>query len=352
MIEKVRLFCKVLAVFSLAALLGGFAVQGQEESGAGEVKDEVVSRVLNENDALGRTLRMVFLDKDMKPVDHGMLSPFLEKVTLKAQGFSAIRFSYKTESPDEIPAIWEFEDGEGKLALTSQGYSRIEVDSSGEGRVYECRYMGLDGALTDTREGFAVIKRTFEGTGNLVEEAFYNKDGQLALNKSLGYAATKINYIKNDREEYEEHSFLDPQGNPLKVDGAFKHVQGIAKGDDPMTIIKSYNNLDDSLMNGPRGYALHVRRELDTRKNPEEAYLDEKSELVDGPDGYAQLFYYKDDKTGEEKIEYMNAKGEIVKNPSLKWDSKVFKRNDKGEETKAAYFKADGSSLENQNKKE
>lgn len=314
------------------------------------VRDPVVSRTLTENDAQGRALRIVFLDKDLKPAAAGTLSAFVEKVTLGAQGFSSIKFTYDGKAADEIPVSWEFFDTEGKPVVTSQGFSKIEIKLDDDGRLIECDYLGSDGALVNNRAGFAILKRTYDGTNNLVKEAYFDKENKAAVNNNLGYASMNINYIKNDKEEYEERSFEDTQGNPIKVDGAYKHVQGIAKGSDPMTIVQSYNNLDDTLMPGPQGYALHVTRAITSEKNPKEAYLNEKSELVNGPDGFAQLVHSIDEKTGEEKLQYLNAAGEPVTHPKLKWATLLFKRNDQGQAIESKYFDKDGKEIQDAEK--
>lgn len=309
-------------------------------------KPEIVSRMLTENDQWARALKVTFVDKNLKPTTHGSLSSFLEKITLGAQNFSSITFVYKSNDPNEIPAVWEFFDRGGAPAVTSEGYSRIELEASLDGKVYSCVYKGLDGSLIDTKEGFASMKRIYDGAGNLTEEGFYDKDGNRALNKRRGYSAIRIAYVKNDKQEYEERTYIDTQGNPLMVDGAYKHVKGVTKGVDPMTVIQSYNNMNDQLMVGPQGYALHVKRELDSANNPKEAYLNEKSELVNGPDGYAKMDYSIEDKTKEEKLEYKNSAGELVNNAATGWAYKTFKRNDKGQEIEVTHYKADGSPLE------
>lgn len=333
--------CLVLGGACLLAV----SVRSQEAAPL-PVQDPVVSRTLTENDAQGRALRITFLDKDLKPTTTGTLSAFVEKVTLGAQGFSSIKFAYGGQAADEIPISWEFFDSEGKPVVTSQGFSKIEIKLDDDGRLIECDYLGPDGALVNNRAGFAILKRTYDGTNNLVKEAYFDKENKASMNNNLGYASMNISYIKNDKEEYEERSFEDTQGNAIKVDGAYKHVQGIAKGSDPMTIVQSYNNLDDTLMPGPRGYALHVTRTIDSEKNPKEAYLNEKSELVNGPEGFAQLVHSIDEKTGEEKLQYQNAAGQPVTNPRLKWATMLFKRDDKGQVAESRYFDKDGQQVQ------
>lgn len=315
------------------------------EKKAATPKNTVTSRVLSENDQLGRAVKISFLNKNLKPTTLGNLNSHLEKLTLGTQGFSSVTLEYKGEDPYEIPTYWIFYDANGKETITSEGFSRIRTTPDDEGRLSEIRYLDSNDTLINTKEGFAYALKSYDGTNNVVREAYFDKDNKLALNKKRGYAALNIKYIKNDKEEYEERSFEDPQGNPLAIDNAYKHVQGLSKGEDPMSIIQSYNNLDDSPVNGPGGYALHVIRPLSNKKNPKEAYLNDKSELVDGPEGFAQLFQSKDEESGMEKLQYLNAKGEPVNHPHLLWSTQIFKLTEKGKMTDSVYLDKDGKEL-------
>lgn len=330
-------------LLSLASLILSFASEAQEDNTS--PKHKISSRLLAENDQFGRTVKITFLNENLKPTTQGSLNSQLEKLTLGAHGFSSVSLEYDGDGAEEIPARWRFFDTSGNETTTSEGFSRMEILVTDAGNLSEIRYLDNTENLVNTKEGFAIVKRTYDGTNNITSEAFFDKDDKLALNKKRGYAAMIINYIKNEKEEYEERQFKDPQGNSLPIDGAYKHVQGIVKRDELMNVIKSYNNLDDSLVNGPDGYALHITRPLLSQKNPKEAYLNAQSELVNGPEGFAQLQQSKDEDSGTNKLQYLNAKGEPVNHPTLQWSYHIFQLSDKGEIMNSTYYDKDGKEI-------
>ncbi len=300
------------------------------------------SRILSESDELGRSLRITFLDAEGNPVSVGRLNSQMERKTLGASGFASVQFTYLGQGENEAPVLWEFFDKDGKPVLTSQGYSSITMEFNPEGREIKRSYLGLDNNPVENKYGFATVRRTYDGTRRLTREAYYGKDDKLAVNTRTGYAVAQIEYVNNDKEEYEARTFLDAQANPLKIDGAFKHVKGVSRGKEALTVLLSYNNLDDSLMNGAAGYALHISRPINGAENPKEAFLDEKGVVVNGPSGYATLVLDRDKDSGREKLQYLDAKGNPVNNPELKWSYRTFTRDAQGNPENSLYYDKDG----------
>lgn len=304
--------------------------------------EETHSKILSESDTAGRSVRITFFDKNNNPTDHGQLTSSLETKTLGATGFASVKFDYAGDGKNEKPILWEFFDTEGKPTLTSQGYSKIAFEFNKEGREVKRSYLDENNALVNNGHGFAALKRSFDGTKRLIKEAYYDKDGRLSLNTKKGYAVMNVAYVNNDKEEYELKTFQDAQTNPVKIDGAYKHSRGLSKSEPPLTILQSYNGLDDKLMKGPDGYALHISRPVDNPQNPKEAYLDENSQLVDGPEGFAQQVLSKDDRTKMYKLQFLDAMNTPVNNTSLGWSYKLFRMGKEGEQNGSEFYDKDG----------
>lgn len=304
--------------------------------------EESHSKLLSESDTAGRSVRITFFDKNNNPTNHGQLTSSLEAKALGATGFASVKFDYAGDGKNEKPILWEFFDTEGKPTMTSQGYSKIAFEFNKDGREAKRSYLGLNDEAVNNGNGFSVLKRSFDGTKRLTKEAYYDKDGRLSLNTKKGYAVMNVAYVNNDKEEYEMKTFQDAQTNPVKIDGAYKHSRGLSKSEPPLTIIQSYNGLDDKLMNGPDGYALHITRPVDNPHNPKEAYLDENSQLVDGPEGFAQQILSKDDRTKMYKLQFLDTMNAPVNNASLGWSYKLFRMGKEGEQNGSEFYNKDG----------
>lgn len=301
------------------------------------------AKVLSESDEIGRSVRITFFDKNNKPTDAGQLPSNMESKTLGATGFASVKFDYDGDHKDEKPILWEFFDTEGNPVLTSLGYSKISCEHNKEGREVRRSYLGKHDEPVNTQFGFSTVKRTFDGTKRLTRETYYDKDNKIVNNSRLGYAIKNVAYVNNDKEEYDVTTFMDAQANPVKIGGAYKQIHGVSKSDPPLTIIQSYNNQNDALMNGPDGYALHITRPIDNSHNPKEAYLDELSQLTDGPEGFAQLVLTKEKGKNLYKLQYFDLAGVPVNNKALGWCYKIFRMSKDGEQKDAVFYDKNGN---------
>lgn len=301
------------------------------------------AKVLSESDEIGRSVRITFFDKHNKPTDVGQLPSNMESKTLGATGFASVKFDYDGDHKDEKPILWEFFDTEGNPVLTSLGYSKISCEHNKEGREVRRSYLGKHDEPVNTQFGFSSVKRTYDGTKRLTRETYYDKDNKIVNNSRLGYAIKNVAYVNNDKEEYDVTTFMDAQANPVKIGGAYKQIHGVSKSDPPLTIIQSYNNQNDALMNGPDGYALHITRPIDNSHNPKEAYLDELSQLTDGPEGFAQLVLTQEKGKNLYKLQYFDLAGVPVNNKALGWCYKIFRMSKDGEQKDAVFYNKSGN---------
>lgn len=301
------------------------------------------AKVLSESDEIGRSVRITFFDKHNKPTDVGQLPSNMESKTLGATGFASVKFDYDGDHKGEKPILWEFFDTEGNPVLTSLGYSKIYCEHNKEGREVRRSYLGKHDEPVNTQLGFSSVKRTFDGTKRLTRETYYDKDNKIVNNSRLGYAIKNVAYVNNDKEEYDVTTFMDAQANPVKIGGAYKQIHGVSKSDPPLTIIQSYNNQNDALMNGPDGYALHITRPIDNSHNPKEAYLNELSQLTDGPEGFAQLVLTQEKGKNLYKLQYFDMAGVPVNNKALGWCYKIFRMSKDGEQKDAVFYDKNGN---------
>lgn len=301
------------------------------------------SKVLSESDEMGRSVRITFFDKNNNPTNAGQLPSTMESKTLGATGFASVKFDYDGDHKDDKPVLWEFFDAEGNPALTSMGYSKITFEHNKEGREVKRCYLGKHDEPVNTQFGFSSIKRTFDGTKRLTRETYYDKDNKIVNNSRAGYAIKNVAYVNNDKEEYDVTTFLDAQANPVKIGGAYKQIHGVSKSDPPLTVIQSYNNQNDTLMNGPDGYALHITRPIDNSHNPKEAYMDELSQLTDGPEGFAQLVLTQEKGKNLYKLQYFDLAGVPTNNKALGWCYKIFRMSKDGEQKDAVFYDKNGT---------
>lgn len=301
------------------------------------------SKVLSESDEMGRSVRITFFDKNNNPTNAGQLPSAMESKTLGATGFASVKFDYDGDHKDDKPVLWEFFDTEGNPVLTSMGYSKITFEHNKEGREVKRSYLGKHDEPVNTQFGFSSIKRTFDGTKRLTRETYYDKDNKIVNNSRLGYAIKNVAYVNNDKEEYDVTTFMDAQANPVKIGGAYKQIHGVSKSDPPLTIVQSYNNQNDTLMNGPDGYALHITRPIDNSHNPKEAYMDELSQLTDGPEGFAQLVLTQEKGKNLYKLQYYDLAGVPTNNKALGWCYKIFRMSKDGEQKDAVFYDKNGN---------
>lgn len=301
------------------------------------------SKVLSESDEMGRSVRITFFDKNNNPTNAGQLPSAMESKTLGATGFASVKFDYDGDHKDDKPVLWEFFDTDGNPVLTSMGYSKITFEHNKEGREVKRSYLGKHDEPVNTQFGFSSIKRTFDGTKRLTRETYYDKDNKIVNNSRAGYAIKNVAYVNNDKEEYDVTTFLDAQANPVKIGGAYKQIHGVSKSDPPLTIVQSYNNQNDTLMNGPDGYALHITRPIDNSHNPKEAYMDELSQLTDGPEGFAQLVLTQEKGKNLYKLQYFDLAGVPTNNKALGWCYKIFRMSKDGEQKDAVFYDKNGN---------
>ena len=305
--------------------------------------EAVMIRVLMESDGMARPIRISFLDKDFKLTETGILSNNIERKLYGAKGFASVLLFYANDERNARPALMQFLGVDGQLVMTTAGFAQISAQYNAAGKEVKRTYLNITGSPVNITPGYAEMKRSYSNLGRISREEYKNAAGRPVVNQDLGYATMSAVGVSNQDEMTETQSFFDEKNEPVKVRGAFKHLTGIARKNN-MTIENSYHNIDNSLMRGEDGYAIHFKRDRKDVKNPMEGYLDELSNFVDGPDGFAQLVYKKNaDNTIT--MEYQDAKGQPVNHQKMKWSKVTYTPDSEGNMKNPKYADAEGKNV-------
>lgn len=209
---------------------------------------------------------------------------------------------------------YAFYDINGKPALTTQGYAKIEyiigLPIPGS-KITQPKYtMGYDtnGAVVNNKNGFAYLFRGYDDYDRLLTEAIYDKNDCL-VNGPLGYKKVEYTY-----------DLLD-------------NLIGI-----------QYMEDENTKGNGPQGFSQYVAEYNSKNYLTEIAYYDKDNHPISGPEGFAQLTFQYDGNGQETERCFYGADGQLCIGPAGFAESKT--EYSEGKIT-IRYFGVDGELINN-----
>ncbi len=191
------------------------------------------------------------------------------------------------DSSCSYPSKISYYDAEGNPIMvepyTVSGYSSVEyVNRSASSTYNEVSYYDVDGELvlvTDGESSYARIEYTYNDEMRLVEEQYFDIDGQL-INQVDGYA--KIQYEYSESAYDYTKSYYDEDGNltlykgsyaMIKVEYDLEHAWNKSK--------ESYYDLNGDMCSNEIGYAVVTYKYDEYGNCIETTYYNEKEEIVD-----------------------------------------------------------------------
>ena len=120
-------------------------------------------------------------------------------------------------------------DMDGEETLCRQGYSAIHREYNEEGHVSRYSYYAFDEPVL-LGKGYASSEREYDSAGNLLNEIFYNIEGQIAINSS-GFAI--LNGVYDDKGRIIKQSYIDEEYN-------YNHLYT-----DYVSVTRDYNEYGD-----------------------------------------------------------------------------------------------------------
>lgn len=222
----------------------------------------------------------------------------------------------------------EFLDAAGTLVNSSASYASVTYAyaSDEDSQPSEVLYFDAAHRPVKGRDGYAVKREAyqkFDGEPKLVEQAFYDTDGQTLVASVEGYARYAAQYqwdpasgstillqeeffgpdgslVRGPRGCYARLQrtldragrvtalqYFGPDGAPVVGPELFAR-ESTRYAEDGTLLEHAYDDAQGQPVNGPRGFSRHLRRLDGQGRLLEESYLGSNGLPVDGPEGYAR----------------------------------------------------------------
>nr|MCR5565576.1 hypothetical protein [Clostridiales bacterium] len=107
------------------------------------------------------------------------------------------------------------------MIVDSLGYAKIAYTYQ-SGEISKAEYFGTDGKRICSKDGYAVLVNTVTREG-IIKTEFFDVDGRTRINGTQGYAKAEYKYDKNKNIVNEKYYNLD--GNPYYVNGLYNEIR-------------------------------------------------------------------------------------------------------------------------------
>lgn len=136
-----------------------------------------------------------------------------------------------------------YHDEDGSLMVCKGGYAGFTHKYDTQGRVVETWYYGVDGELACATDSANEAGRTIEYSddGSTTKWTYYDKNGSIAINK-YGIAIVIQKY--NEQGLLVEESFYDAEGNPVRAHD--RNVASVVYGYDNLIHLTSISYFDEN----------------------------------------------------------------------------------------------------------
>ncbi len=222
----------------------------------------------------GRVMQVVWKD------ENGIPAPGPE-------GYAEVRYDYAYQQVTE-----RYYDGEGNPFETAGGYYGKTVIRDSRNFITSVEYLGVNGKLTMTRMGYAMISYpsyfTF-GAERVV--VFCGTNRRPVMVPSLGYAQVENEYKGTTLTG---RTYKDEKGNPVDI---------------------------------PAGYAMMKKKMSKTSKILRVWYTHADGTPATGPDGWYMCVYERDSKDRVTAVRYLDETEQPTEKGGCAWEEYVYNRD-------------------------
>lgn len=121
-----------------------------------------------------------------------------------------------------------FYDEKQNKVLPDSGYACASFEYDENGNATRTVFEGINGKAIKIKKGFSELRNKYDEKGNMIEEKYFDTNGNPVIADSLGFASLKKKY--NKQNKLIEESYYDTDGKPImSFDGL---ATGIRKFDD------------------------------------------------------------------------------------------------------------------------
>lgn len=212
-------------------------------------------------------------------------------------------------------------DANGNPVLLPAGYHTVEKEYNESKKPVKTAYFDTEGNLVPgTRDGYAVVRDSYDDAGNIIQETYYDKDDKPLL-LSSGYAGLRKAY--NAQNKVIRTEYLGEDGEPIALANGTAVLLN-AYDDAGNMISETYLDLSGSRhvieSTNPRSYYAYaeiIKIYNENNKLIEMEYCTVDDMLSPGPHGFAVQTYEYDEKGRQIRTSwfdqardpYVNSKG-------------------------------------------
>lgn len=149
-------------------------------------------------------------------IDTNVHTLYDENAKLISNGaYCAVEILYDENGYDK--SLTYLDKDEKPVNDSSKGYARLYQENDEKGNVISVSFLDAKGNLVNNVNGYAKEERSYNDKGLVIENIYYDKDGNKADYKQYGYSVVRSTYDEFGREL--TVSYYDADDNPVEIKG-------------------------------------------------------------------------------------------------------------------------------------